>query len=461
MKNTYLILSFLFINLLSAQIPNNSFENWDTVSMGDMLDGWMSTNDWYPNTVTRTTDAASGDYAIRMQGYLMGSDSAFAAIFNGDPGDLTGGIPFTQKPDSLKGYYKYHIAGNDTGTIMLIFTSASHGPLTMLIEQITGTENNYIPFSYPITWDPMLLGISPDSLVIAFSPNNVESSMDTGSYLYLDNISFTGTGITDTIPNSDFENWTNLEYDDPTDWSSIDQYLAAEGKNSSIKTTDAYDGNYALILETVLMDSWGDTVGNIFSGELSISSPPSGFPYTGNPKKLTGYYKFTSTDPYDSASVFCQFTQANMGMTGGGEHYFGTTNTYTYFECPLYFFGTNDSVLIAFESGRTLGNQLFLDSLNFSNKPLMVSTDGLNYREHCDIRKISSNQLLLEYYDGGTGPIRVLIHDMLGRECYNQSISNTGGNIAETLYTGSLNRGIYLIEIESSKRRLSKKVYIE
>jgi hypothetical protein len=396
-----------------------------------------------------------------MQGYLMGSDSAFAAIFNGDPEDLTGGIPFTQKPDSLKGYYKYHIAGNDTGTIMVVFTSASLGPLTMLVEQITGTENNYIPFSFPITWDPMLTGISPDSLVIAFSPNNVESSMDTGSYLYLDNISFTGTGITDTIPNADFENWTNVEYDDPTDWSSIDQYLAAEGKNSSIKTTDAYDGNYALMLETVYMSSWGDTVGSIFSGDLSIMGPPTGFAYTGTPQKLTGYYKFISSNPNDSASLFCQFTKANMGTSGGGEHYLAATNTYTYFECPLFLFSVGDTALIVFEAGMTIGNQLYIDSLNFSNDPITVGTNAENEEEHFEIRKISNNQLLLEYFDGGSGTIKVLVHDMMGRECYNKSIMNTGENIADILYTQSLNRGIYLIKIESSKRRFSKKVFIE
>ena len=150
-----------------------------------------------------------------------------------------------------------------------------------------------------------------------------------------------------------------------------------------------------------------------------------------------------------------------MGMTGGGEHYLAATNTYTYFECPLFSFSIGDSALIVFDAGMTIGNQLFIDSLDFSNDPITVGTSAQNQKEHFDIRKISDNQLLLEYFDGTAGDIHILIHDMLGKECYNSSIINNGNNIAEILNTETLNRGVYFIVIESSKSRLSKNIYIE
>ena len=137
---TFLLLFIMLIcsYQLSAQdIPNADFEQWDTYT------GYVDPADWdtpnlltyvapfYVLTTTQSTDSYSGTYAVRMEsqtilsfvvpGLLTLGQLSFDMI--NQTSEISGGIPFNQRPSFLRGYYKYTPATGDNALAAVFLTS--------------------------------------------------------------------------------------------------------------------------------------------------------------------------------------------------------------------------------------------------------------------------------------------------------------------------------------------------
>jgi hypothetical protein len=136
LKKTYFVVSLLFLSLLHFQlpaqqsVPDADFENWAASSLGpfeEPASGWWISLNFLSNltapvTVSKTTDAKSGQYAARLESKMWGEMLIPGLLVSGskhpNPPSFTDmilqGRPFTGKPNKIKGYYKFFPVAGDS-----------------------------------------------------------------------------------------------------------------------------------------------------------------------------------------------------------------------------------------------------------------------------------------------------------------------------------------------------------
>ncbi len=111
------------------------------------------------------------------------------------------------------------------------------------------------------------------------------------------------------IPNNNFENWkNNTFYEEPTGYTTSNYYLYKKLNVVTVtKTTDKYQGNYALKLQTVATGTQDTVAGSadyitILQGEKSVT----GFPFVEKPVAFKGHVKY-NTSNNDSVLIYFGF----------------------------------------------------------------------------------------------------------------------------------------------------------
>ena len=174
---------FMAITTVHAQIPNAGFETWSAGSPT----GWIANNIPGVDTVIlRTTDAHSGTYAV--EGIVS---SVLSVAF---PPALYIIFPWTTRPTTFSGYYKYSPVGGDTLLISAVFgkTSSAVGAAFL---RTTVSVSSYTQFSIPITY---VSANTPDSaaIFIGIYPASGSTSTHAGSTFKIDDLAFSGsTGV--------------------------------------------------------------------------------------------------------------------------------------------------------------------------------------------------------------------------------------------------------------------------
>jgi len=130
--------------MFSQQIENPGFEEWESVgNFKDEPVQWstIKTSDnptianVAPVTYDKSTDAHSGSFALKLFNLEVFNLSATGAITNGrfhaefdlsksysytDPSEAQWNLPFTWRPDSLIGWFKFFPQGNDAAQFKVI-----------------------------------------------------------------------------------------------------------------------------------------------------------------------------------------------------------------------------------------------------------------------------------------------------------------------------------------------------
>lgn len=138
------------------------------------------------------------------------------------------------------------------------------------------------------------------------------------------------------VPNGSFENWVTKNYELPTNYpvSSVNESFLRGIISNVEKTTDAYQGQYAVKLTT--LKSASDTIGAWFanSSDAEGGNPSSwrgGIAYNQIPTGIKGYYKY-NVEKKDSALVGIVLKRNGVSYA----HYYyalgGIHTTYTPFE---------------------------------------------------------------------------------------------------------------------------------
>ena len=394
MKTKILTISILSIFWISASfsqnIPNRGFENWEMRFLYDEPDYWNTGNQESflggEQTTIKTTDSYSGMYAMRLETVVTDESTFFGYAFcngritNGELGDtlyFDGGIPVSDAPDSLFGYFKFDIAANDTALVLVSFKKAGD-IISQNFYQIWGTQDTYTRLGFEIE----TMAETPDTALVAFTCSNPENPMP-GGWIQVDSIRF--GGITDTIWNADFEYWEDYSYQDPTNWftTNLFSYLFG-GDIAATPTPDAYSGDYALRLEAVetMVPAEGGLTESVagfaipYEGTFDFRESLPTFTVDYNPTMLTGYYKYTPV-LNDTAMIYIGLIddEDNVYETGT---FLTASATYQEFEVPLDYpagititeagilFNTSKYFLDTSESGE-LGTLLYLDDLDLFN----------------------------------------------------------------------------------------------
>ncbi len=213
-----LFTAFLTMNLIigfSQNIPNPGFEEWS--NYGDYEDpkNWQSPN-WATSglgvfTVTKSTDAYSGNFSVRMESKnILGglfkvpgtvTLGEFVIDMNNQTAYIKGGIPFAHRPDKLTGFYKYCPGQGDFMQAFVFLYKQNPG--TGLRDTI-GTGY----YSYADTvdvWSPFEMEIiynsaeEPDSMNVIIMASDIYNAVQ-GSTLLVDSLMFDySTGVEEVV----------------------------------------------------------------------------------------------------------------------------------------------------------------------------------------------------------------------------------------------------------------------
>ncbi len=201
-----------------------------------------------------------------------------------------------------------------------------------------------------------------------------------------------------SIPNGGFENWTSTNFEYPTNYVYTTIYEFALIGNTDFgveKTTDAYQGNYALKLMTNMY--YGDQPFQGFalnfypdsddimdwSGGIEISETPSG---------ISGYYKYNYLEE-DAGTIIISFLKEGVNIGLYIYNVGGVQTEYTQFDFdfdpPLA--DTPDEVLVGFASSNmnesemgVFGSELIIDAFEFkgvSQQPADLNGDFENWED--------------------------------------------------------------------------------
>ncbi|RYY16380.1 MAG: hypothetical protein EOO36_11255, partial [Cytophagaceae bacterium] len=188
-----LCLGCLALSPARAQaVANGGFETWAARNGVDAPTGWLTTDDVVlsafglplpTGSFTKTTDAHSGTYALRLEtkstllGALPGAVGGGTKV--GPNIALPGGLPFTGRPAMLQFYYKLSgpqppVAANGAFVQMLLTRTVGGvvQPLASAQQYLTTLTNNYVLVQVPLLY---LSSATPDSVRLAFSSGAIPS----------------------------------------------------------------------------------------------------------------------------------------------------------------------------------------------------------------------------------------------------------------------------------------------
>ena len=245
MKKCLLIITLFLVQMTvqGQSIPNADFENWSNFNYDEPAFWFTSNMETVPAFSIPTVSPVVGfaGLSARIETYIVGLDTLKGSLSNTvqDILAVEGGVPYSEQPTELTGYYRYDLPGNDTALILVVFKSAGSILSSDLFKiKGTGSEPTYVPFSFPLT-----LASMPDTVIIAATASNLitNQGITSGSWIELDELAFTGPSITQAIPGGSLDNWINKSIDNPLGWTNIG--------NGVKQSSDAVSGLSALILE--------------------------------------------------------------------------------------------------------------------------------------------------------------------------------------------------------------------
>jgi|GEM_PF-454972 len=203
------ILSLLdSVNLFSQNaLPNPGFEDWTTTGTYEDPDGWTTANSYSTLVGVQLTTKANTPADVHSGNFALKTETVFIPQANQPvPGLVTtgtlqittqtidGGTPYTSRPDSIGGWYKYAPTGDDSAYITFFLFSFFRDTIGRAIFAGGTTNGVYRWFSAPVEYE------MPDNPYTAFfvitpSPRY---GAEAGSVLWLDDMEIIfATGIKD------------------------------------------------------------------------------------------------------------------------------------------------------------------------------------------------------------------------------------------------------------------------
>jgi hypothetical protein len=202
----FAVLASVSISANSQAIPNNGFETWAITPPApfESAEGWAG-----GPSISKSTNAHSGSFALQLQTAVFTNpnngetDTISGNAFTGTPGMGPGmpgtpGFAFTNRPDSLTGWYTYSTSGNDANEVRVILSRWD--AITLQREEIANTVFScnpidiYTRFSFPIQYNS---SNTPDTASIEIrSSNSPMEAPVLGSILLVDDLEFTSADQT-------------------------------------------------------------------------------------------------------------------------------------------------------------------------------------------------------------------------------------------------------------------------
>jgi hypothetical protein len=218
------------------------------------------------------------------------------------------------------------------------------------------------------------------------------------------------------IPNAGFEAWTANE---PDGWATSN---AAPVYTNVTKSTTAHSGSAAIKGEAVQVSI------AVLAGAIQSGVGGEGFPYTGRPAAITGWYQFNSVggDRFGvNVSLFKGGIDGTLVATAATAD--PTTRTsYTQFSATFIYFtaDTPDTCIAQFSvalptsvATTHAGSYFLLDDLAFSGTSAVEEAreTPLSFALEQNYPNPFNPTTQIKYSIPATGPVRLTVHNLLGQ----------------------------------------------
>ncbi|MCF8331907.1 MAG: T9SS type A sorting domain-containing protein [Bacteroidales bacterium] len=462
----FLLLSvMLSVTIQGQNVPNSDFENWYIDTLYEEPQGFSTINIHLatmglPAGVERTSDSYSGNYAVSLTSRKAGNDTIPAYIGTGPLQDMGRGIPYNENPDSISVYVKENLVPGDTAVAYFLFTSMTN-MIGYAEFRFSDSATSYQLFKKEVVW--FTTGIQPDSVTIMIGSAEFGDISTPGSNLLIDSISF-GAGYSD-IPNHNFETWNTFSTETPENWTVLN--AMSDLSNPMVtKTTDSYSGTYAVSIKNKV-SFFGDTMGFLTNGNWGGNGPQGGYGVYANPKKITGYYKYTPSGPDTAlAGAFSYVWDNGAGklvQVDSSILKLPPANSYTAFELPLNYdlWPLIDTLNITFAAGNFLthgahvglNSELIVDSLN-----VQFITSSISHQSNSDLSvwpNPASDMINIKIPGKNFSKLEII--SLEGRILRAVSVENQN---RITLNTKNLPKGLLFFKFDSENKTRTIKIII-
>jgi hypothetical protein len=349
--------------------PNGDFENWSIHPYAVPDSGWYTSNPASINAADTPTVWVVGGIAgnaAHLQTAIVGTDTLAGMVANsvGNPFLGIGGMAYGYKPDSLTGYYRYNLAGNDTALLYVGFKKMGVmvGADTFKIHG-AGSLSAFTRFAYAVA--PTAV---PDTVTIAaWSSNIIRGGVQSGSWLELDALAFTGADTPQTIPNGGMDAWDTTAYDKPTGWQILQTGSGPSGVSQSALVVHC--NSYSIQMTTPAEVGNLNNKAMITNGRFTASGTTGGLPYTLLSDTIAGYYQYFPTGN-DTGALYITLTAGGMWVATNYT-VFTQNADWTYFEVPFSSIITPDTLRLDIVSGSGYhvapGSTLYLDCMQLKS----------------------------------------------------------------------------------------------
>lgn len=263
-----------------AQIPNPDFEGWTSVSQ-QKPSGWGT----YGKAIR--VGGFKSPAAVKLMRDYASNDGPGAVVYGDPEQNFAGGIPFNGRPDSAVGFFRCNFVAGDTGWF-LVFLKRKGSLISQDIFYLTGNDSShFVRKAFAIRYSDTGRA---DTLVIGVASTNPDSSF-VGSWVVADSLHFTGGSVPPPFPNSGFENWTTVSYDQPDNWYSSNVKIPAGLPFAVTKSSDHVFGQYAVRIQNVNAGGGNFIQGYVMAGRQGPNGPLPGFAVSGKDSVLYCNYK--------------------------------------------------------------------------------------------------------------------------------------------------------------------------
>lgn len=205
MKRTSTLFAFVATTLAAvAQIPNGGFETWTSMGGYNTPDGWDNlnamTDPMSVYTCTKGTPGSPGTSCLKLTSKTVSGMGVAPGVAVSGVVDQTtflpvSGFAFDQRPVSLTGKWQYMAFGADQGHIAIYLTrwntvTNMRETVASKTQNLSGMAMSWANFTINLTYTS---GDAPDSAMIVLAASG--DSPVNGSYLWVDNLAFTGTVV--------------------------------------------------------------------------------------------------------------------------------------------------------------------------------------------------------------------------------------------------------------------------
>ena len=286
-------------------------------------------------------------------------------------------------------------------------------------------------------------------------------------------IAFTSASLFAQIPNNGFENWTSMgSYSNPDGWDQLNNLTANSSIYTCTKGTPGFVGTgyLKLVSKTV-----GTNVapGVAVSGLIDVGAmkPKSGFPYTGQPQKLTGSWQYMASGA-DAGFVAVILTKwnstsmkrdtiakANQVLSGMAMSWatFNINLTYKISALP------DSAIIVLSASGTTpvANSYLYVDNLSFVGNVAGINTID-NYVSNINTYpNPTSDNINVELYAQKVSTIKLQLVDITGKLIKEINVGEIQGNYKHTISTTGISKGIYFLKVIANDAVEVKKIIIQ